>query len=83
MPKITLATLFKLVLASFLVGLALAVFDVTPHELLGWLRRLAAAVAADLWGWLAWAVSHVLIGALVVVPLWLLSLAWRAIRRKR
>lgn len=83
MPKITLATIVKLVLASFLVGMALAFLDVTPHELFAWLRGLAAGIVADFWGWVSWGASYVLIGAVVVVPLWLLSLAWKALRGRR
>lgn len=82
MPRIGFATILRLVLASFLVGLALAFLDITPHELFALLRRLAGELAADFWSWVSWALSYVLVGAVVVVPLWLLGLLWRMLRRR-
>jgi hypothetical protein len=75
-------TLFRLLLASFAVGVALTVFDIRPDELLRNLddvahRAFTAAVEA-----VSWAVPYVLIGAVVVAPAWLVLTAWKAIRRR-
>ncbi len=82
MPRITFATVFKLLLASFLVGLVLAFFDVTPREVLAWAGNLAREIAADFWGWVSWALSYVLIGAVVVVPVWAVFYFLRLLRRR-
>ena len=75
-------TLFRLLLASFAVGVALTVFDIRPDELLRNLddvahRAFTAAVEA-----VSWAVPYILIGAVIVAPAWLILTAWRAIRRR-
>ena len=71
MPKITAGTIVKLLILSFFVGWALSFFHLTPMELLrsvfdrfdqilDWLGRSFGSI-----------VSYVLIGAMVVVPIWL------------
>jgi Na+/H+-dicarboxylate symporter len=71
MPKITLGTIIKLLIISFFVGWGLSVLDLTPMELLrsmfnrfdqilDWIGRSFGSI-----------VSYVLIGAMVVVPIWL------------
>ena len=82
MPRITFATVLKLLIASFLVGLVLALFDVTPREVLAWARVLLRELASDFWGWVNWALSYVLIGAVVVVPIWAISYLLKALRRR-
>ncbi|HFA59429.1 MAG TPA: hypothetical protein ENJ83_01925 [Rhodospirillales bacterium] len=82
MPRITFATVLKLLIASFLVGLVLALFDVTPREVLAWARGLLRELASDFWGWVNWALSYVLIGAVVVVPIWAISYLFKALRRR-
>lgn len=74
-------TLFRLLLASFAVGVALTVFDIRPEELLRDLdeyayRLFTAAVDA-----VRWAIPYILIGAVVVAPIWLVMTLWTAIRR--
>ena len=75
-------TLFRLLLASFAVGVALTVFDIRPDEILKNLddvahRAFTAAVEA-----VSWAVPYILIGAVVVAPAWLVLTLWKAIRRR-
>ena len=82
MPRIGPGTIVRLLLASFLVGLALAFLDITPRELFAWIRQLACEIAADFWAWVSWAMSYVLVGAVVVVPVWLVALLWRSLRRR-
>ncbi len=82
MPRITFATIVKLLIASFLVGLGLALFDVTPREVVAWGRDLLREIAADFWGWASWALSYVLLGAVVVVPVWAVFYLLRALRRR-
>lgn len=70
MPKITPATIVKLLIISFFVGWGLSVLDLTPMELLrGMFDRFDAVL-----NWVSRSmgdiVSYVLIGAMIVVPIW-------------
>lgn len=73
-------TALKLALLSLAVGLVLAALGLTPGELLD----RAMALASGLWelasGALGWAGSYMLLGALVVVPVWLASALWKRLR---
>ena len=60
-----------------MVGLVLAALGVTPAGLL----TRVSAMAQGLWdaasGLLGWAGSYMLLGALVVLPIWLIRYLWR------
>lgn len=89
MRHLSLATLILLLVSSFATGLLLATYDVNPSQLLAaggdalavLLERGGAALAGlvrsprDI-------VLYTLTGAVVVVPLWLLWLIFRTIRRR-
>ncbi len=80
MPRRTLSVVVKLFLASLAVGLAMTYFDLSPGDLLEGART--TAVKAFNWGesFVGWAWAYVLVGAVVVVPIWLLRL-WLGRRR--
>ena len=82
LPRITTGTVVKLVIASLCVGLILAYFNTDPLELLYWARDKVAAMLGDATGWVQWAVKYVFIGAVIVIPIWLVSYLWRAARGK-
>ncbi len=82
MPRISLSTLLRLLVASFFVGLLLAAFDLTPRELVLAAKDLLRSLGEDLWGWLGWALSYVLLGAVVVVPVWAIGYLWKLVRRR-
>ena len=70
MPKVNLMTVLKLLVLSLVVGMLLSLFDLSPIQLL---RRAYDHFDALL----AWTVqafgtaaSYILIGAVVVVPIW-------------
>jgi hypothetical protein len=77
--RLTTATVVKLVVASLCVGLILAYFDTDPLELLGWARGRFTAMIGD---WVQWSIKYIFIGAVIVVPIWLISYLWRAARGK-
>ncbi|MCG8545208.1 MAG: DUF6460 domain-containing protein [Alphaproteobacteria bacterium] len=83
MPKITGSTIVKLLIACFLVGAALAYFNVDPRDLL----TDTVQVAKDLANWsvsgFGSALSYVLLGAVVVLPIWLVVYLLRAARGKK
>lgn len=80
LPKITVSTVVKLVIASLLVGLALAWLDKDPLDLLAWARETVKGALGDAAEWVMWSAKYILLGAVVVVPIWLLSYLWRAAR---
>lgn len=68
-----LAVLARLILLSFLVGAVLAWLDIRPAELLWWLEGVAHRLWAFGFDGVREALNYVLVGAMIVVPLWLLS----------
>ncbi len=82
MPSVTLATLVKLVLASLVVGAVMGFLDVQPLDFYRWAARWIGDLLADFRQHAARAVTWLLSGAVVVVPVWLLFLLWRALGRK-
>lgn len=77
------STLVKLALACFLVGLLLNFFDIDPVRLMQNLPDTVYAVFDLLLGWTRRAVPYIMLGAIVVVPIWLIRVLLRAARRKR
>lgn len=73
-------TLFRLLLASFAVGIVLSLFDIRPDELLRSLGDVAHDLFTAAVDALRWAVPYILLGAAIVAPIWLVLVVWRAIR---
>ncbi len=85
-----LGTLLGLLLASLVVGFVLTWLDVEPTDLVARARdavtgALAVVRAAidDLGATASDLVGFTLVGAVVVVPVWLLSLLVRRLRQRR
>lgn len=78
-----LPTLFKLIIASVAVGIILAIFGIEPFALwedfLGTVARIWD-MGFDLIDW-AW--TYFLIGAIIVVPIWLLVRFWSVLFESR
>jgi sulfite exporter TauE/SafE len=81
LPPVGLGTLVRLLLWSLAVGLVLALLDLSPRELLVWARDTAGGLVAELELYTGRAVSYVLLGAVIVVPIWAVTYLWRALRR--
>ena len=69
-PKITAQIIFKLIIACLLVGLVLLTVNINPRNILEsgqdaiyWL----IGVGGEYFGW---ALTYILIGAVVVMPIW-------------
>ena len=71
----------KLLLACLVVGALLSWLDRTPYDVWAWARMAAVDLIESAGRWGGTVLSWVLIGAVVVVPIWLLRYLWRAIRR--
>ena len=82
LPRITASTVIKLVVASLCVGLILAYFNTDPLELLDWAQNRFTDVLGDAADWIQWSIKYIFIGAVIVVPIWLISYLWRAARGK-
>jgi len=83
MPKITGGTVVRLLVLSLVVGLILAGLNIDPQNILASMRDCAINLfdmGVDLFGW---AFTYVLIGAVVVIPIWLIMYLWRYMRSGR
>ena len=81
MPSITIGTIVRLLLACIVVGAVLSWIGWTPVEFWHWARDVAVDTFRSADRWLGTVLSYLLIGAVVVVPIWLARYAWRAVRR--
>lgn len=70
MRRNVLSTIVKLAIASLLVGMALAFFDITPQRLLENLGSTVVDIYRLVLRFVRWAFDYILIGAVVVVPVW-------------
>ncbi len=75
-------TLFRLLLASFAVGLLLSAFDLRPEELLHSLGDNAREIFESVVDLVRWAIPYILLGAVIVAPVWLGLTLLRALRRR-
>ncbi len=82
MSKNFFSTIVKLAVGSLLLGMVLSFFSVSPRKLLEGLGGTALEIFDIIAGMLEWAVQYVLIGAVVIVPIWLVLFAWRKFRGK-
>jgi hypothetical protein len=76
------STIVKIAVASLIVGFALTFFDITPQSLLENLGGTVKAIFELVLRFIRWAAEYILIGAVVVVPIWLAMWAWRKFRSK-
>ena len=83
MPKITGSTIIKLLIACFLVGFVLAFFSIDPRDLLTSVVQLAKSIAQWSVSVFGDAISYILLGAVVVIPIWLVFYFLRAMRGRR
>lgn len=83
MPRITLGTVFKLLILCFIVGLLLTMLNINPQNIIWWL--VDAVVSLVEWSISVFgkALTYILIGAVVVIPIWLVLYLWRAINGRR
>ena len=81
MPSITLGTVLKLLTWSLIIGATLAFLDLSPHDVFGWAFNWGRQFVHDIQFYLGRVVSYVLLGAIVVIPVWLLAYLWRVLKR--
>ena len=81
-PQRLIVTVVKLFVLSVVVGWVVSILDLSIE---GFLNHITGAILTviDWIRWiLGWTLPYAAIGALVVVPLWLLSLLLRLFRRR-
>jgi hypothetical protein len=76
------STIIKLAIGSLLLGMLLAAFSISPQELLEDLGGTVVGIFNALASMLEWAVQYILLGAVVIVPIWLVLFAWKKFRGK-
>ncbi len=82
--KFTAGTVVKLVLLSLMIGIGLSFFGLSPEELWRGVGELARSGARSVlrflnWG-LNWGLQYILIGAAVVLPVYVARLLYRRFR---
>jgi hypothetical protein len=83
MPQITVGTVVKLILLSLIVGLLLNWFNVSPQDLLRDMFGNIDAImkwSVDVFGSAA---SYILLGAVIVVPIWAILFLLRWLRNSQ
>lgn len=67
------AVIVRLLILSIVVGIVLSALGITPRNLLYHIDLLARRIYDMGFGSLEWILQHLLLGALVVVPIWLIA----------
>lgn len=76
-----LSVIFRLIVLSIVVGIVLALLGLSPFELLDSFRIAILRIyhmGFDAFGWLF---QYFLLGAVIVVPLWLIGRFWHLTTR--
>jgi len=66
-----LAVLLRLAVVSVLVGIVLSLLGVTPHNFLRVLDDVARHVYNLGFGAIQWLIEYLVLGAILVIPVWL------------
>ena len=81
--KSVAATLLKLLAASLAVGLVLSFLGLTPLDILEDLSGTVRQLVETAINVMRWAADYILLGAVIVVPIWLLVRLFSKITGKR
>lgn len=76
------STVFKLAVVCLLVGLVLSFFDIDPVGLLRSFPDAIQSVFRAAVDAIRWAVPYILVGAVIVVPIWLVLFLLRLVRTR-
>lgn len=78
-----LAVILRLAIISIIVGVVLAAMGITPENFV-WRIQLILRNLYDLgFGAIHWALRYLLLGAMIVVPIWLIARLFGAFSGKR
>jgi hypothetical protein len=73
--------LIQLIAMSFIVGIVLSVLGVSPYDILKGLERLVGRIYDMGFGTIEWIFRYFLLGAVIVIPIWLLMRLLKVGRR--
>lgn len=76
-----IGVILRLVILSVVVGIILSALDITPENLIYRLGLLGRRVYEMGWDAFEWGLGYFLLGAVIVVPIWLLSRLFSGIKR--
>jgi hypothetical protein len=82
LPQITFGTILRILAASLVVGMAMAWLDVQPRDVLHWITGNIDEALQNAQAWLVWGVKYVLLGAVIVVPIWAVGYLFRFMRSR-
>ncbi len=77
------SSIVKILVASLVLGLLLSRFDIWPQQLLRGLGDTALKIVKVFAELFEWALCYILLGAVVIVPVWLIVAAVRHMRGRR
>jgi hypothetical protein len=77
-----LGVIIRLVVLSIVVGIVLSALGITFDNLFWRLQILAQRIYDMGWGAVEWAVQYFLLGAVIVVPIWLIARIAGGARRR-
>lgn len=78
-----LSTLLKLAVISFVVGWLLVQFDVTPEAIFDNFGETVRKIYDFARGAIEWSAGYIVIGAVIVIPIWLISLVLGLLKGRR
>lgn len=77
------AVLVRLVLLSLVVGITLTWFGITPDNLFDQINALLRWLYELGFGWIESAFKYLILGAMVVVPIWLITRLVHVMNKRR
>ena len=72
----------RLIIMSVVVGIILSALGITPDNIFDRLGLLVQRIYDMGWGAVEWALGYFLIGAVIVVPIWVLSRLFGGSKRR-
>lgn len=75
------AVIVRLVVVSVVVGIVLSALNIRPDELLYHIRRLIQRISDLGFGFVETLLGYFLIGAVVVIPIWLIARLFGVFRK--
>lgn len=78
-----LSLIFKLAVISFVVGWLLVQFNISPEDIFSDFGATIRAVYEATRDAIAWSAGYIVIGAVLVVPLWLISILVDRLKGRR
>lgn len=80
-PRISAGTVLRLLVASAVVGAAMAYFELTPTDMLRYASSFAGEIFESATNSVGAVIKYVLLGAVIVIPIWLISVLLTSFRR--